>query len=98
MPVHTGLTGSKGNRRCLLRADFHAYTVVNHTEAVSYVFDGVQVGYNIGNLITFFDLELKHTELGRNRGHVHTQDRKSTRLNSSHVRISYAVFCLKKKK
>ena len=27
-----------------------------------------------------------------------TQDRKSTRLNSSHVVISYAVFCLKKKK
>src|SRR3989442_3236269 len=26
-----------------------------------------------------------------------TIDRKSTRLNSSHVRISYAVFCLKKK-
>src|SRR5690554_7126183 len=26
------------------------------------------------------------------------KDRKSTRLNSSHVRISYAVFCLKKKK
>src|SRR5690554_7536763 len=26
-----------------------------------------------------------------------TGDRKSTRLNSSHVRISYAVFCLKKK-
>src|SRR5438874_6220878 len=27
-----------------------------------------------------------------------TVDRKSTRLNSSHVEISYAVFCLKKKK
>src|SRR3712207_7729294 len=27
-----------------------------------------------------------------------TQDRKSTRLNSSHANISYAVFCLKKKK
>src|SRR5690606_42148082 len=27
----------------------------------------------------------------------HLQDRKSTRLNSSHVKISYAVFCLKKK-
>ena len=26
----------------------------------------------------------------------HLQDRKSTRLNSSHLRISYAVFCLKK--
>src|SRR5699024_11778193 len=28
----------------------------------------------------------------------HPRDRKSTRLNSSHVSISYAVFCLKKKK
>src|SRR5207249_8941590 len=28
----------------------------------------------------------------------YTEDRKSTRLNSSHVSISYAVFCLKKKK
>src|SRR5437773_9760995 len=27
-----------------------------------------------------------------------TRDRKSTRLNSSHITISYAVFCLKKKK
>src|SRR3712207_8869472 len=29
--------------------------------------------------------------------HVLEQDRKSTRLNSSHANISYAVFCLKKK-
>src|SRR5471030_3351997 len=29
---------------------------------------------------------------------VHPGDRKSTRLNSSHLGISYAVFCLKKKK
>src|SRR3712207_8653515 len=28
----------------------------------------------------------------------HVRDRKSTRLNSSHANISYAVFCLKKKK
>ena len=28
----------------------------------------------------------------------HLPDRKSTRLNSSHITISYAVFCLKKKK
>src|SRR3712207_6874155 len=28
----------------------------------------------------------------------HDEDRKSTRLNSSHANISYAVFCLKKKK
>src|SRR3989454_5590455 len=32
------------------------------------------------------------------RLHVSHQDRKSTRLNSSHLVISYAVFCLKKKK
>src|SRR3712207_8275327 len=31
------------------------------------------------------------------RGHPAHQDRKSTRLNSSHANISYAVFCLKKK-
>src|SRR5436309_8973082 len=29
---------------------------------------------------------------------IFERDRKSTRLNSSHVKISYAVFCLKKKK
>src|SRR3712207_8506574 len=32
------------------------------------------------------------------RDAVRRQDRKSTRLNSSHANISYAVFCLKKKK
>src|SRR3712207_8780737 len=40
--------------------------------------------------------------LARTRGGppagVHRPDRKSTRLNSSHANISYAVFCLKKKK
>src|SRR2546427_3056235 len=32
------------------------------------------------------------------RAEEHGEDRKSTRLNSSHSQISYAVFCLKKKK
>src|SRR2546430_7002371 len=41
------------------------------------------------------DLELP--ELARTAG-VQILDRKSTRLNSSHSQISYAVFCLKKKK
>src|SRR5690554_7808730 len=72
VPVHTGLAGRKGNRRCLLRADFHANTVVYHTEAVGYVFDGIQVGYGNGNFVTFFHLELGHTELRRHRGHVNT--------------------------
>src|SRR2546426_2289441 len=40
-------------------------------------------------------LSLKHTNLPFERVRL---DRKSTRLNSSHLVISYAVFCLKKKK
>src|SRR5438874_10575825 len=35
---------------------------------------------------------------GERGGYLASTDRKSTRLNSSHVEISYAVFCLKKKK
>src|SRR5258707_8633567 len=41
-----------------------------------------------------FDAEIEQTRHG-GRGRL---DRKSTRLNSSHANISYAVFCLKKKK
>src|SRR3712207_6855469 len=36
--------------------------------------------------------------LGKPTRYLPPQDRKSTRLNSSHANISYAVFCLKKKK
>src|SRR5690554_7373252 len=43
-------------------------------------------------LLTFWQFSARM----RGEGGVRT-DRKSTRLNSSHVRISYAVFCLKKK-
>src|SRR5687768_1585159 len=39
----------------------------------------------------------RHVQLRRDR-RVVARDRKSTRLNSSHGYISYAVFCLKKKK
>src|SRR5690606_40005615 len=37
-------------------------------------------------------------DIGTGKSLNSVQDRKSTRLNSSHVKISYAVFCLKKKK
>src|SRR5690606_39847378 len=40
-----------------------------------------------GNLFAFLNILI---------GYLLIQDRKSTRLNSSHVKISYAVFCLKK--
>src|SRR5690349_23354915 len=43
--------------------------------------------------------QVRVSEMGALGGHDRTiPDRKSTRLNSSHVEISYAVFCLKKKK
>src|SRR3989442_3189629 len=44
-------------------------------------------------------LRLKYTPVEGEASILHmvAVDRKSTRLNSSHVRISYAVFCLKKK-
>src|SRR3712207_7055100 len=58
------------------------------------------------------DVDAGHLQLGRRPAAVvlgvrvgagedvgqHLRDRKSTRLNSSHANISYAVFCLKKKK
>src|SRR5690606_41491902 len=46
-----------------------------------------------GGDIEFLQHLTRQTEIG-----LLDQDRKSTRLNSSHVKISYAVFCLKKKK
>src|SRR5690606_9256147 len=50
-----------------------------------------------GALAYFKRLKLKGRERDIARD-VLPEDRKSTRLNSSHVKISYAVFCLKKKK
>src|SRR3712207_7969001 len=48
------------------------------------------------------DCDVDTSGLGRVKAHVREAaqflDRKSTRLNSSHANISYAVFCLKKKK
>src|SRR3989337_1688692 len=43
-------------------------------------------------------LDRKSTRLNSSHGSAVSLDRKSTRLNSSHGSISYAVFCLKKKK
>src|SRR5690606_42164352 len=45
--------------------------------------------------VPIFPSELADPEKGSG---ILMVDRKSTRLNSSHVKISYAVFCLKKKK
>src|SRR3712207_7644159 len=50
---------------------------------------------HLGPEATPHGAELQPDDAG---AHDHQTDRKSTRLNSSHANISYAVFCLKKKK
>src|SRR5690554_2045628 len=51
-----------------------------------------------GTEATMSAIRLARGFTGRDKIVKFEGDRKSTRLNSSHVRISYAVFCLKKKK
>src|SRR5256885_7603138 len=54
---------------------------------------------NVANLMLVRGLERRRqTSLSMALGARASRDRKSTRLNSSHLVISYAVFCLKKKK
>src|SRR5690606_40650630 len=52
-------------------------------------------GYNVSAQVLDSDGYREHSEARRTS--LNARDRKSTRLNSSHVKISYAVFCLKKK-
>src|SRR5690349_23473647 len=47
---------------------------------------------------TFLSRPALHPDTAPEHLEISLGDRKSTRLNSSHVEISYAVFCLKKKK
>src|SRR5690606_41519365 len=72
----------------------------------AFEYDTNQATNPLGDLDAFIDDVLAETgadqvyAIGHSRGtSVWTSylDRKSTRLNSSHVKISYAVFCLKKK-
>src|SRR3712207_8717941 len=55
------------------------------------------VGHRHGLLDLVGPAGKRHAERPVDRQDAVTSDRKSTRLNSSHANISYAVFCLKKK-
>src|SRR5690606_39797066 len=57
-----------------------------------YYTDFVRAGANLSDAD-----KARLKEMNAELAKLGTQDRKSTRLNSSHVKISYAVFCLKKK-
>src|SRR3712207_8320941 len=60
--------------------------------------DGVPEGSRAAQGKSLFEEHLSEENLARIRALNDIADRKSTRLNSSHANISYAVFCLKKKK
>src|SRR5256885_10668109 len=68
------------------RSTLFPYTTLFRSPSLVFKPNG---GY-IGRSIVFMTL--------REHGTLELTDRKSTRLNSSHLVISYAVFCLKKKK
>src|SRR5690606_41095174 len=61
-----------------------------------HLFAGV-IGAGPGRIVAMIGSEDQQIVVAQRGDHL-GQDRKSTRLNSSHVKISYAVFCLKKKK
>src|SRR5207247_8641392 len=64
-------------------------------------FVGLSMGGMIGQTVALKERALFERLVLADTGHAQTPetiDRKSTRLNSSHEWISYAVFCLKKKK
>src|SRR3712207_8622959 len=65
---------------------------------VSFVRDGVAVAEPVLVALPTERLRVLRDALGADQRRIELLDRKSTRLNSSHANISYAVFCLKKKK
>src|SRR3712207_8545016 len=66
-------------------------------DPVEVVLDGVLGGHDVDvDLVHLRQRRVQRRRLPRAGGAG--EDRKSTRLNSSHANISYAVFCLKKKK
>src|SRR2546430_3274676 len=88
-------------RRELNKLPIHGTVVIGEGERdeAPMLFIGEEVGRKTGPKVDIAVDPLEGTTLcAKNMpGAIATIDRKSTRLNSSHSQISYAVFCLKKK-
>src|SRR5205814_9921030 len=79
------------------RSTLFPYTTLFRSEAAANDgFDFSQFDENADGAVTNSELEILIVD--NLTGNGVERDRKSTRLNSSHLGISYAVFCLKKKK
>src|SRR5204863_4228951 len=72
------------------------YTLSLHDALPILLRAGVRLEF--GENLPGYLIEVIEFQAARSRSRSAERDRKSTRLNSSHVEISYAVFCLKKKK
>src|SRR5690554_1179817 len=83
-----------GGERKKINAYSLASSLVSIADAVKAANDVLNPGYDVEVLVEAFGEGSFRAKITT----VFKGDRKSTRLNSSHVRISYAVFCLKKKK
>src|SRR3989449_4486039 len=84
------------------RSTLFPYTTLFRSHASRYVLSDTLYEFNRGELevAKYYPLSRRSAFAWRIRGGtiLPQRDRKSTRLNSSHGYISYAVFCLKKKK
>src|SRR5256886_13504509 len=85
------------------RSTLFPYTTL--FRSLSFALSRARRGSGYFNLVDKAAVDYVHERVGGMRGVTAKQvlaaaqrDRKSTRLNSSHSQISYAVFCLKKKK
>src|SRR5690625_7041911 len=78
------------------------YTLSLHDALPIFSVDAVPPAMAVGTAVLIVAIYVAGSRSALRRGaadrSAETEDRKSTRLNSSHVAISYAVFCLKKKK
>src|SRR2546430_13715381 len=78
------------------RSTLFPYTTLFRSQLAIMKVSSHKLMYDI-NLLTILNLAFESIQDDNNHLHL-SADRKSTRLNSSHSQISYAVFCLKKKK
>src|SRR2546427_7967327 len=70
----------------------------NVAKRVEITLGDIDAGFKKADVIVEREFKTAPVHQGYNEPHAAVGDRKSTRLNSSHSQISYAVFCLKKKK
>src|SRR3712207_7209721 len=75
-----------------------AYRTTSDHTAVAQQLGAQQIEYFFNTVINNLRTQAEGTLHITQQLATQQQDRKSTRLNSSHANISYAVFCLKKKK